>query len=151
MIPNGIFTLSNGRKHITFKIFTNEDNKRYISIFIGKNNNDKKDYIVIGEVLDNSTIDLFEKDNIIINDSVKILFDIFNGKKEEYAAENILLQESRACIICNRRLTNPGSNDGLTGKECAWKVTRVYNNVYSGVIGFESSNNVSKKFEGMSI
>ena len=134
MIPfNGKFTIESPKGgHKTFQIKTLRNGQyagsRQISLFIGRENTNDKDYKPFGWVNDDA-IRIFRNlswdSNNVYDKYAKIFWDLLvKGEKSQLYGMGYRLLIEKKCRVCNRPLTNPESNKSGIGPECAGRRTK---------------------------
>jgi hypothetical protein len=126
-IPNGTFTLVNKATdtHITLRIHTVKSGdlkgKRIISKMNGRDNT--RDYQGIAFLNKQDTYSLWARHRTDKNAStISILLAMIIKGKESRFSDRVEIKESRKCLRCNRKLTNPQSVEDGIGPECIQKI-----------------------------
>lgn len=120
----GIYTLSNGSEHQTFRINIQsiEENfmpgKALLSLFVGSENYMQSNYKSFA-FIDNKSIRVWKRhqDSDIYTQWIDILWKMLNNKNVDGFTLNI----ARNCLVCNKLLTNPDSIKIGIGKDCLEK------------------------------
>lgn len=122
---NGTFTVvSQKGGHRTFRIrteddFRNRDKKtRFIGLLVGSNN--ETDYLTIGEVAENGTLRVWNKQEKAHGETARLFWALLTEGEHRWAA-GCKLEAATTCRRCNRKLTDPVSLNLGIGPICREK------------------------------